>query len=42
MTNHNEIIQLESIDIILSNLKKNPEYYNHAKKESFDRFDRDD
>jgi len=42
MVNMQETTKLESIDIILQNLKKDPEYYNHAKEEQFSRFDRDD
>ena len=30
MINKQETQHLESIDIILSNLKKNPDYYNHG------------
>ena len=33
---------IDSIDEILQNLKKDKNYYNHAKKEEFNRFDRDE
>ncbi len=42
MVNNQETTNLPSIDIILQNLKKDPEYYNHgasSKAEKFDRFD---
>lgn len=32
--NHQETIQRENIDIILQNLKKNPDYYNHGTTEN--------
>lgn len=33
MTNKQETIHLESIDIILQNLKTNPNFYNHGMSE---------
>lgn len=42
MVNTQETTILPSLDEILGNLKSNPEYYNKAKEQEFDRFDRDD
>ena len=33
---------IDSIDEILRNLKKDPEYYNHAKEQAFSRFAADE
>lgn len=37
-----ETVKLESIDEILRNLNANPEYYNKAKEQEFERFDSDE
>lgn len=39
MVNNQETINLESIDIILRNLKNNKNYYDYPKDETFDRDD---